>query len=565
MVPRGRPQPCAVVVGGGIAGLVAARDLVHAGYRVTVLEASGAFGGSVGSHTVAGLLLDSGAESFATRSTAVADLVTELGLGARISSPDPSGAWVQLPTGALPLPRTGVLGIPADPWAPEVRKALGFAGSLRAALDAKLPASVGTRAEVCSVADLVRARMGARVLERLVAPVVGGVHSADPDVLDVDMVAPGLRQGIVKYGSLAAAVAAQRGGAQQVAVQQSAARPGGAQPGGAQPGGAQPGAVRPGMTKAGTAVGGLTGGMFTLVAALAEELRTAGVEMHTGHPVTGLSRAAASSAGSDWMVTAGEWSARADLLVVATNGPAAVQLLAPVIPELADHAPAAGPDVRLVTLVVDLPGLDAKPRGTGILVAPQTAGITAKALTHASAKWAWLADMAGAGRHVLRLSYGRAGENAGRAGENAGRAGENAGRAGENAGRAGENAGRAGENAPQTTELPIADDDLLAAALSDASTLLEQEVTADVLVDWDVVRWPGSLPFAAVGHRKEVARFRDIARQEPGLLLLGGWLAGNGLTAVVADARAEVARALAADHMDRARHTDPIGHAEKSL
>ncbi len=494
--PRGRRQPRAVVVGGGISGLVAARDLVRTGYRVTVLEASGAFGGCVGSHTVAGLSLDSGAESFATRSTAVADLATELGLGDRINSPDPSGAWVQLPTGALPLPRTGVLGIPADPWAPEVRKALGFAGSLRAALDAGLPSSVGTRAEVCSVADLVRARMGARVLERLVAPVVAGVHSADAEVLDVDMVAPGLRQGILKHGSLAAAVAAQRGAA-------------------------QPGGAQPGMAKAGAAVGGLVGGMFTLVAALADDLRNAGVEMHTGHPVTGLSRTASSGAGSEWTVTAGEWSARADVLVVATSGPAAVQLLAPVIPELAGHAPADGPDVRLVTLVVDSPGLNVKPRGTGILVAPQTAGIKAKALTHASAKWAWIADMAGDGRHVLRLSYGRAGDRAG-----------------------------------QTARLSAADDDLLAAALADASTLLEQPVTDEVLVDWDVVRWPGSLPFAAVGHRKEVAKVRGIARQQPGLLLLGGWLAGNGLAAVVADARAEVARPLAAD---------PTDHTEKSL
>ena len=52
--------------------------------------------------------------------------------------------------------------------------------------------------------------MGKRVLDRLVSPVVGGVHSADPDLLDVDMVAPGLRAGIRQHGSLAAAVAAQR-------------------------------------------------------------------------------------------------------------------------------------------------------------------------------------------------------------------------------------------------------------------------------------------------------------------------------------------------------------------
>src|SRR5690606_1419919 len=65
--------------------------------------------------------------------------------------------------------------------------------------------------------------------------------------------------------------------------------------------------------------------------------------------------------------------------------------------------------VELVTLVLDAPALDAAPRGTGVLVVQGTPGVTAKALTHSSAKWQWLADAAG-GRHVVRLSYGRAGE-----------------------------------------------------------------------------------------------------------------------------------------------------------
>lgn len=202
----------AVVVGGGISGLLAARELARAGVRTTVLEASRAWGGCVGSHVVAGLTLDSGAESFATRSSAVADLAAELDLTGQIVAPEPGGAWVQLPDGPRELPRTGVLGIPANPWDPEVRRSLGLPGSLRASLDKLLPATLGTTADATSVSALVRARMGRRVLERLVAPVVGGVHSADPDVLDIDMVAPGLRAGIREHGSLAAAVAAQRRG-----------------------------------------------------------------------------------------------------------------------------------------------------------------------------------------------------------------------------------------------------------------------------------------------------------------------------------------------------------------
>ena len=57
----------AVVVGGGVAGLVAARELAHEGLRTLLLEERDTLGGAVAGHTVAGLRLDAGAESFATR------------------------------------------------------------------------------------------------------------------------------------------------------------------------------------------------------------------------------------------------------------------------------------------------------------------------------------------------------------------------------------------------------------------------------------------------------------------------------------------------------------------
>ncbi|CAH0229548.1 Protoporphyrinogen oxidase [Arthrobacter sp. Bi83] len=473
----------ALVVGGGISGLLAARELAQAGLDTTLLEATDSWGGCVGRHEVAGLDLDSGAESFATRSSAVADLATELGLTKDIVAPHPGGAWVQLPDGPRELPKTGVLGIPANPWDPEVRRSLGLGGSLRASLDRFLPASVGTTADVASVSSLVRARMGRRVLTRLVEPVVGGVHSADPGLLDVDMVAPGLRAGITRHGSLAAAVAAQR------------RRP----------------AEGAAAAKAGSAVAGLRGGMHTLVSALVADLRRRGVGL-----VTGARADSAARTPDGWRIrTSGTGTPEdgangqtydAGVLVIALDGPAAVGLLEDAVPALAGHRPGPGPEVKLVTLVVDLPELDRRPRGTGILVAPQTPGIRAKALTHATAKWDWLAAAAGPGRHVLRLSYGRRDSAA---------------------------------PAADTPELS-ADAALLEQAMRDASALLTVPVSADSLVDWDVVSWAGALPFAAVGHRQRVAEVRRICAGSEGLLLVGGWLAGNGLAAVVADTRKQL-------------------------
>lgn len=478
---RGHTQPgtTAVVVGGGISGLLAARGLTKAGFAVTVLEASDAWGGCVGRHTVGGLELDSGAESFATRSTAVADLARDLGLGDNIVAPHPGGAWVQLPDGAQELPKTGVLGIPANPWDPEVRRSLGFAGALRASLDRYLPASVGTSAELTSVSSLVRLRMGKRVLERLVAPVVGGVHSADPGLLDVDMVAPGLRAALRKHGSLAAAVASQRA---------AASRQNGS-----------------GTAKAGSAVGGLKGGMNTLVSALVAELRSLGATLVSGARVESINRS-----GRGWQASAAGTTYDAGRLVVALDGPAAVGLLQGALPQLSALRPAAGPLVSLVTLVVDVPELDSRPRGTGILVAPQTAGIEAKALTHATAKWDWLAQEAGPGTHVLRLSYGR-----------------------------GEGADPASVDA-KASAAALDDDALFEAALRDASALLTVPIAREDVLDWDVVRWAGALPFAAVGHKQRVAEVRRICAGADGLTVVGGWLAGNGLAAVVADTAAQI-------------------------
>jgi protoporphyrinogen/coproporphyrinogen III oxidase len=306
-----------------------------------------------------------------------------------------------------------------------------------------------------------------------------------------------LRAGITRHGSLAAAVAAQRKGTATVATAtqdptaQDASTPG-----------------KP--AKAGSAVAGLRGGMHTLITELVADLRARGVQLLPGTAATAVARTP-----HGWVVAAREDSHTADVLVVALDGPSAVRLLKEAVPALAGHQPGPGPVVKLVTLVVDLPALDRRPRGTGILVAPQTDGIQAKALTHATGKWDWVAEAAGRGRHVLRLSYGRS----------------------EGASAVSADAARGPDSA--------SDEELLDMALQDASALLTVPVTREALVDWDVVSWAGALPFAAVGHRQRVAEVRQVCAGTDGLLMVGGWLAGNGLAAVVADTKTQVAAFLA--------------------
>jgi len=491
----------AVVVGAGVGGLVVARGLAAGGLRVLVVEQRATPGGSVGRHEVAGLTLDSGAESFATRGGAVAELAAELGLGDRVVAPDPRGAWVQLASGAGPLPRTGLLGIPADPWSRDVRRTIGLVGALRAVLDRVLPARVGTGAASDvggpTVGSLVRARMGRRVLDRLVRPVVAGVHAANPDDLAVDAVSPALLAALAAHGSLGSAVGHLRA-----------------------------------LAPAGAAVAGLDGGMHTLVDALVADLDARGVVLRTGVRVEAVQRVDAEPGGTDrpaFEVTLdvvpgaapttrpigrrtppAELVVRTDRLVLTTAE--AAGLLTAVVPGIGDLHPDPGADVVLVTLVLDAPALDAAPRGTGVLVAPGVLRARAKALTHATAKWAWLARDAGPGGHVVRLSYGVAGSPA------------------------------IGTYAtPEGTEpadpRALGDGALAALALRDASTLLGVALAPTQVVASARVAWSQALPRPSAAHSATVARVRTAVAAVPGLAVCGAWVAGNGLASVVPDAR----------------------------
>ncbi len=198
------------MVGGGVAGLVAALECARVGLRVTLLERRDELGGCVGRIELDGLTLDSGAESFATRGGTVAELLERLGLADEIVDPNPAGAWLAMPgrNGAIdaaPLPKTGMLGIPANPLGDDVRRIIGWSGACRAYLDRLMPILTIGRAH--SLGKLVRSRMGAAVLDRLVTPISAGVYSADPDDLDVDVVAPGLNQAMTRMGSLSGGVA----------------------------------------------------------------------------------------------------------------------------------------------------------------------------------------------------------------------------------------------------------------------------------------------------------------------------------------------------------------------
>jgi oxygen-dependent protoporphyrinogen oxidase len=131
---------------------------------------------------------------------------------------------------------------------------------------------------------------------------------------------------------------------------------------------------------AGSQVAGIRGGVFRIVDALLADLERFGVPVRLGVTVDGVT--------ADALRVSGE--SISGRVVVAAPGVAA------------ERAP--GRTITVVTLIVDQPDLDAAPRGTGMLVAAAAPGVSARALTHLTVKWPWLAERTG-GLHALRLSY----------------------------------------------------------------------------------------------------------------------------------------------------------------
>ncbi|KJQ55229.1 protoporphyrinogen oxidase [Microbacterium sp. SA39] len=479
-----------VVIGGGIGGLIAARECAKVGMRVTLLEQADAVGGAIRRADLAGVMVDAGAESFATRGGHVRALLSELGLEDRIVAPEAGSAWLAgIPgVGAAPLPVGGILGIPANPFQDDVRRVIGWSGAWRAYLDrVRPPLTIGHQ---LSLGKLVASRMGAKVRDRLVAPVTTGVYSASPDDVDVDVAAPGLNAALTRVGSLSGAVQALRDAAPSAAKAPEAAK--------------APGA----------AVEGLNGGMSVLVDALVEDLRRLGAEVRTGVGVHSIRRADDGwtvmaeittdrdpDAEADADDVADPSSIPADAIIVATGETAARALLTAAVPALADAEPSPSPEIEIVTLLLDAPLLRAAPRGTGVLTVPGSH--TAKALTHSTAKWRWVREAAG-DREIVRVSFGAQGEPA------------------------------------ATADLD--DDDAARLALREASALLGVPLADDALVAAHRARYVQSQPASIIGSGERRAAARAAVQAMPGVAVVGAWLAGTGLAQVIPDATDEADR-----------------------
>ncbi|WP_433872093.1 protoporphyrinogen oxidase [Saccharopolyspora sp. CA-218241] len=372
-------MPRVAVVGGGISGLTAAHRLrreLGDSAEIVVHEQADRLGGKLRTARLAGRPFDLGAEAFLARRPEVLRLAEELGLADEVVHPSGASSRIRAGGGTHRMPGGTVMGVPSD--VAQVRGLLSPAGVRAVEAEAGLPPLDLGGADV-AVGALLRERVGAEVVDRLVEPLLGGVYAGSADSL-------GLRATIP---ALAAALDA---GAGSIGTAATAALPPPAPAGAAKP----PvfGALRTGYT------------------ALLDRLRTASAaRIRTGAPVRALHRRDAG-----WRLEIGAAPdpefADADAVVLAVPAPSARRLLADVAPEAADRFGA----VELASMIVvglALPP-DALPLdSSGVLIArgerhADGTPFTAKAFTFSSAKWP---ELRGAGGELLvRGSVGRFGE-----------------------------------------------------------------------------------------------------------------------------------------------------------
>jgi oxygen-dependent protoporphyrinogen oxidase len=359
-----------VVVGGGIAGLSAARLLAVEGVDVIVLEAASRWGGKLAPVAINGVRLDAGAESILARRPEGLDLVAGLGLADHAVHPTTAQPQL-LVEGRLHTLPSSLLGVPTD--LSQLSDVLSERGLQWAAAEPERPAPAFD--QDVAIGRFVEQRFGTEVTDRLLEPLLGGVYAGHARALSFHAVAPQLFERAKRGGSLL-------WHAQHIV--QHAER--------------------------GPVFLGLVGGVSTLIDVLVDDLVRRQVVVRLGTTVRTLDR---TDQGFRLGVGAADQPevVMADGVLLAAPAAAIGRLLSGLVPSAGEFARLPYASVAVITLVVRRMATDA----SGVLVAPMELP-TIKAVTYSSAKWSWVDSAAeqawGPGVQVIRISVGRHGEAA---------------------------------------------------------------------------------------------------------------------------------------------------------
>lgn len=182
----------ALVVGGGISGLVCAHALREAGLEVLLVEASERPGGVIQSVRRDGFLLELGPQSFSATAQ-VRSLCAELGIANQLLDASPRAPRFILIDGKLRP-------VPMNPVALLLSPLLG--GSTKWALLRDIFGRSAAPEEDETVAAFIRRKFSGQLLDRFVGPFVSGVYAGDPEKLSLRSAFPKLHEAEQTAGSL---------------------------------------------------------------------------------------------------------------------------------------------------------------------------------------------------------------------------------------------------------------------------------------------------------------------------------------------------------------------------
>jgi len=186
------PHVPALVVGGGISGLVCAYALHKAGIDAQLAEASPRPGGVINSVTRDGYLLELGPQSFSS-TPALRELCVDLGISDQLLQASPNAPRYVLIDGRLrPVP----LSPPAFFIGSLINGSTKWA-LMRDILGRSVPPDGDE-----SVAAFVRRKFSPQLLDRLVGPFVSGIYAGDPERLSVRSAFPQLYEAEKTAGSI---------------------------------------------------------------------------------------------------------------------------------------------------------------------------------------------------------------------------------------------------------------------------------------------------------------------------------------------------------------------------
>jgi protoporphyrinogen/coproporphyrinogen III oxidase len=480
--PDGRPV--IAVVGGGIAGLAAAWELVTGrdapvgtdSPSVVIIDGGHRLGGKLQTTEFAGRTVDLAPDAFLARRPEATELCQELGITDELVPVAASGAAVLARGRLRALPQGLNLGVPTR-WWPLARSGIlswpQLLGTGRDLVRPRRPEPViGDRA----VGDLVSERLGQGVVDQLVDPLVGGIHAGGVDKLSAAATFPALLTASQQPGSLMRAL-----------------RP-------------PSRTVRPPEGSGGRppVFWSLRQGTASLADRLIDRLSTWNVEIRTDTTAEALTRE-----GDGWglaLTGPGDRCLQVDGVVLALPARGAGDLLAPhaaVAAELLQSVEYSS--VAVVTLSVPRTALPRPLAGTGFLV-PRRSTINGQpalitGCTYLSEKWAHLDRPDDV---LLRASVGRFGD----------------------------------ERADQ-----LDDKTLSAAVVAELTTVLSLSAPPAA---WTVTRWPQAFPQYQVGHLIKVAMIEDDLATLGAVAGAGAHLQGVGIPACIGSGRTAARAVLSA-------------------